>query len=89
MKEILLPLNLLHQGSLVEGRRQTGSIPKVWCLFSPCTSQARTTQYCFGSNLISEARAQPGEGNHLRLCADGAGPVEPDPAGAFLDVKID
>lgn len=52
-------------------------------------SSGTHTQYCFGPNLISEARAQPGEGNHLRLCADGTGPVEPDPAGAFLDVKID
>lgn len=30
-----------------------------------------------------------GRETNLRLCADGAGPVEPDPAGTFLEIKID
>lgn len=75
--------------SASEGRRQKGSIPQE--LSAACFLRAllrHAHSIALDPILFQKHSLSLGRETDLRLCADGAGPVEPDSAGAFLDIKI-
>lgn len=76
-------------GATYRREKAEGSVPQgtIWCLLSSCTPR-HSHSIVLDPVLFQKHRHSLGREADLRLCADGAGPVEPDSVGAFLDIKI-